>query len=39
MLTTLRLQSVQYKVFELPLTGRGSRKIQQLLKNAIALAA
>jgi hypothetical protein len=39
MLTTLRLQSVQYKVFELPLTGRGSRKIQQLLKNAISLAA
>jgi len=39
MLTTLRLQSVQYKVYQLPLTGPGSRKVQQLLKNAISLAA
>ena len=38
MLTTLRLQSVQYKVFELPLTGPGSRKVQQLLENVLTLA-
>jgi hypothetical protein len=38
MLTTLRLQSVRQKVFELPLAGPGSRKVQQLLENVLTLA-
>lgn len=39
MLTTLRRQSVRQKVLSLALRGPGSRKIQQLLENMVALAA
>lgn len=39
MLTTLRRQSIRRKILSLPLRGPGSRKIKQLLENAVALAA
>lgn len=39
MLATLRRQSVHQKVLSLALRGPGSRKIKQLLQNAVALAA
>jgi hypothetical protein len=38
MLATLRRVSVRQKVFSLQLTGRGSRKVAQLLENTAALA-
>lgn len=38
MLSTLRRLSVRQQVFTLALAGPGSRKIQQLLENAVALA-
>lgn len=39
MLATLRRQSMRQKVLSLALRGPGSRKIKQLLENAVALAA
>lgn len=39
MLATLRLQSVRQQVLTLAIGGPGSRKIKQLLENAVALAA
>jgi len=39
MLGTLRRLSVRQQVLTLALTGPSSRKIQQLLENAVALAA
>ena len=39
MLTTLRRRSLRQKVFELDLSGPGSRKIKQLLEHTVALAA
>ena len=39
MLTTLRRLSLRQKVLSLALRGPGSRKIKQLLENAVALAA
>jgi hypothetical protein len=39
MLATLRRLSLRTKLLSLPLDGRGSRKIKQLLENAVALAA
>lgn len=39
MLQTLRLQSVRQQVLTLALQGPGSRKIKQLLENAVSLAA
>ena len=38
MLTTLRRQSIRKKVFSMALRGPGSRKVLQLLENAVALA-
>jgi DDE superfamily endonuclease len=38
MLSTLRRLSVRQRVLTLAIRGRGSRKIQQLLENAVALA-
>ena len=39
MLTTLRRESVGQRILSLRLTGPGSRKIKQLLENAVTLAA
>jgi hypothetical protein len=39
MLATLRRESVRQRILSLRLTGPGSRKIKQLLENAIVLAA
>lgn len=39
MIATLRRQSVRQKVLSLALRGPGSRKIKQLLENAVAMAA
>ncbi len=39
MLATLRRQSMRQKVLSLALRGPGSRKVKQLLENAVALAA
>jgi hypothetical protein len=39
MLATLRRESIRRKVLSLSLRGPGSRKVRQLLENAIALAA
>lgn len=39
MLATLRHESIRRKVLSLPLRGPGSRKVRQLLENAIAMAA
>jgi len=39
MLATLRRESVRQRIKSLRLTGPGSRKIKQLLENAVVLAA
>jgi hypothetical protein len=39
MLRTLRRQSIQQQVSALGLTGKGSRKVKQLLENAVSTAA
>jgi hypothetical protein len=39
MIATLRQLSIKQQVLSIALRGQGSRKIQQLLQNAIAMAA